>query len=47
MSFNRLFILVALGTYFTTVRVISQREGDADTPYTRIQNLDRVWVVVE
>lgn len=34
------------GTYFPTVRVISQREGDADTPYTRIQNLDRVRVVV-
>jgi hypothetical protein len=34
------------GTYFPTVRVISQREGDASTPYARIQNLGRVRVVV-
>ncbi len=35
------------GTYFPTVRVASQREGDAKTAFTRIQNLDRVRVVVE
>jgi hypothetical protein len=35
------------GTYFPTLRVASQREGDAKTLYTRIQNLDRVRVVVE
>lgn len=35
------------GTFFPTVRVASQREGDTQTPYTRIQNLDRVRVVVE
>ncbi|MEI7585551.1 hypothetical protein [Runella sp.] len=35
------------GTYFPTLRVASQREGDAKTPYTRIQNLDRVRVVVK
>jgi hypothetical protein len=35
------------GTYFTTIRVISQREGDRTTPYARIQNLDRVRVVVK
>lgn len=35
------------GTYFTTLRVISQREGDKSTPYARIQNLDRVRVVVK
>lgn len=35
------------GTYFPTVRVASQREGDAKTPFTRIQNLDRVRVVVQ
>lgn len=34
------------GTYFTTLRVTSQREGDTKTPYARIQNLDRVRVVV-
>ena len=30
-----------------TLRVASQRQGDAKTLYTRIQNLDRVRVVVE
>lgn len=35
------------GTYFTTLRVVSQRTGDAATPYTRIQNLARVRIVVE
>jgi hypothetical protein len=34
------------GIYFPTVRVVSQREGDARTPYARIQNLGRVRVVV-
>ncbi len=35
------------GTYFPTLRVASQREGDVKTAFTRIQNLDRVRVVVE
>jgi hypothetical protein len=35
------------GTYFPTLRVASQREGDAKTPFTRIQNLDRLRVVVK
>jgi hypothetical protein len=35
------------GTYFVTLRVASQREGDPKTPYARIQNLDRVRVVVK
>ena len=34
------------GTYFPTVRVASQRNGDSKTPFTRIENLDRVRVVV-
>jgi len=34
------------GTYFITLRVASQREGNANTSYARIQNLDRVRVVV-
>ncbi|MFX1284510.1 MAG: PKD domain-containing protein [Promethearchaeota archaeon] len=34
------------GTYFPAVRVISQRQGDSQTPYTRIQNISRVRVVV-
>jgi hypothetical protein len=35
------------GTYFTTLRVASQRNGDAKTSYARVQNLDRVRVVVK
>lgn len=34
------------GTYFPTLRVAAQREGSAQTPFARIQNLDRVRVVV-
>jgi hypothetical protein len=35
------------GTYFPTLRAISQRQGNAKTPYARIQNLCRVRVVVK
>ena len=35
------------GTYFPTLRIASQRQGDANTLFTRIQNLDRVRVVVQ
>ena len=35
------------GTYFPVLRATSQREGDAATPYTRVQNLGRVRVVVK
>lgn len=35
------------GTYFPTLRVAAQREGDVKTRFTRIQNLDRVRVIVE
>jgi hypothetical protein len=35
------------GTYFTTLRIASQRTGDGKTPYARIVNLARVRVVVE
>lgn len=34
------------GTYFSVLRAASQRQGDATTPFTRIQNLGRVRVVV-
>ncbi len=34
------------GTYFVTLRGISHRQGDAASPYARLQNLDRVRVVV-
>jgi hypothetical protein len=35
------------GTYFPAVRVSAHRNGDANTPYARIPNLDRVRVVVK
>ncbi len=34
------------GTYFPGVRGTSHRDGDAETPWALIQNLDRVRVVV-
>ncbi len=34
------------GTYFPAIRATSQREGDPATPYARIDNIDRVRVVV-
>ncbi|KAL4874580.1 hypothetical protein BJY04DRAFT_225832 [Aspergillus karnatakaensis] len=36
----------AAGTYFAAVRVASQRDGDASTPFARALNLGRVRVVV-
>ncbi|HKV05793.1 MAG TPA: hypothetical protein VJO53_11905 [Candidatus Acidoferrales bacterium] len=36
----------AKGTYFPALRATSQRQGDATTPYARVQNLGRVRVVV-
>ena len=35
------------GTHFPVLRVAAQRKGDAETPFARIYNLDRVRVVVE
>lgn len=35
------------GTYFVGLRGTSQRQGDAATPYARIENLARVRVVVQ
>ena len=36
-----------VGTYFPVIRVASERTGDTKTPYAKIQNLDRVRVVVK
>jgi hypothetical protein len=36
----------APGTYFPALRATVQRDGDAETPYARVQNLGRVRVVV-
>jgi len=35
------------GTYFPTVKVYSERNGDASTTFTRIPNLGKVRVVVQ
>lgn len=35
------------GTYFPTVKVYSEREGDTQTPYTCIANLGKVRIVVK
>jgi hypothetical protein len=35
------------GTFFPTLRVASQRDGNAKTPFTLIRNLERVRVVVK
>lgn len=35
------------GTYFVTLRAASQRNGDRETPFTRVQNLGRARVVVK
>lgn len=35
------------GTYFPTLRAVSERQGDAKTSFARIQNLGRVRVVVK
>ena len=37
----------APGTWFAVLRVAGQREGDAETPYGRVQNIARVRVVVK
>ena len=34
------------GTSFPAVRVVAQRDGDASSPFARLQNLARVRVVV-
>ncbi len=40
------YIYTSPGTYFPVIRVTSQRQGDAKTPYGQIQNLARARVVV-
>lgn len=46
MTLKTTYTFLKPGTYFPTLRVTSQRQGDAKTPYARISNLDRVRVVV-
>ena len=35
------------GTYFATVRIATQRYGDAADPFTQVLNLDRARIIVE
>ncbi|MBS1596916.1 MAG: PKD domain-containing protein [Bacteroidetes bacterium] len=44
---NATHIFSQPGTFFTTLRVASERQGNAKTPFARIQNLERVRVVVK
>ena len=47
MTISRTHSFSEPGTYFVTVRAVSQRNGNMETPFTRIQNLDRVRIVVK
>ena len=46
VSLSATFIFAKPGTYFPVLRATSQRQGDMQTPYGRIQNLARVRVLV-
>ena len=35
------------GTYFVTLKVMSQRQGDVASPYARVANLARVRIVIQ
>jgi PKD repeat protein len=47
VAVNTSYSFAKPGTYFVTLRVTSQREGDAKTPFARIRNLGRVRVIVK
>jgi hypothetical protein len=47
VDFEKTYTFSKPGTYFPVLRATSQREGNSDTPFTRIQNLGRVRVVVK
>jgi hypothetical protein len=46
VSLSATFVFAKPGTYFPVLRATSQRQGDMQTPYGRIQNIGRVRVVV-
>ncbi|MER6559550.1 Tat pathway signal sequence domain protein, partial [Streptomyces sp. NPDC001027] len=46
VDLHRTHAYTAPGTYFAVLRATVQREGDAKTPFARVQNLARVRVVV-
>lgn len=43
---SRTYTYTSPGTYFPVLRAASQRHGDADDPFTQVNNLARVRVVV-
>lgn len=45
-AFEHTHVFDAPGTYFITVKVAAEREGDSRTPFAQVYNLDRVRVVV-
>ena len=47
LSLKKTHSYSAPGTYFVTLKVASQREGNTDTPFALIRNLDRGRVVDE
>ncbi|WP_297098526.1 hypothetical protein [uncultured Draconibacterium sp.] len=47
IEFEKVVSFEETGTYFPTVRVALQREGDIEALYTKIQNLGKVRVVVK
>ena len=47
VTLKAMYTFTKPGTYFPTLRVASQRQGDTKTPYTLIKNLGRVRVVVK
>jgi hypothetical protein len=46
VSLSATFVFARQGTYFPVLRAASQRQGDMETLYGRIQNIGRVRVVV-
>jgi hypothetical protein len=47
VNLSRAHVFRKPGTYFAVVRAASHRQGNAQTPYGRIQNIARVRVVVK
>jgi hypothetical protein len=47
LTVKNTYTFSAPGTYYPVLRATSQRQGDPDTPWARIENLGRVRVVVK
>ncbi|MEV1025755.1 hypothetical protein [Streptomyces sp. NPDC050264] len=46
LTLTRDHMCTSPGTHFVTVRVSAQRDADPETPFARVDNLDRVRIVV-